>query len=189
MHEVVGLGARDFADQRRLIGEGAQQAGHVGKDHQCLGAKGRSHHRCGAIAVHIDRLTRIGRTGGREHGQVTGIKQKSQQAGVYMLDGARPVVAQHHALAVNAHAQRILARAFKDAPVEAAQPHRVDARALQLLHPHLVELAAVDHLEDFERASVGAAAHIAALAGHKCRRVAQRLGHFVCGLGAAMHQQ
>ena len=78
---------------------------------------------------------------------------------------------------------------FEDASVEPGQADRVDALPLQLLDPHLVELAAVHHLEDLERAAIGAAADVTGLAGHELRRVAERLGHRIGRLRAAVHEQ
>ncbi len=127
--------------------------------------------------------------GRRQHRQIAGIQQQTQQIGVDGLDGAGPVVAQHHAPAVDAHAQLVLALALENAPIQTAETHGVDIRPLEFFDPHLVELAAVDHLEDLQRAPIRASAHIAALAGHKLGRMAQRLSDLVGGLGAAMHQQ
>ena len=43
---------------------------------------------------------------------------------------------------------------------QAVKADGVDAGALQLLHPHLVKLAAINHLKDFQRAAICAAALI-----------------------------
>ena len=79
--------------------------------------------------------------------------------------------------------------AFEDAAVEPRQADGVDALRLQLLDPHLVQLAAVDHLEYFERAAIGAAADVAGLARHELRGMAERLGDGVGRLRAAMNEQ
>src|SRR5204863_380094 len=107
-----------------------------------------------------------------------------RNAFVDRLDGA-----QHHAASIDADAQRVFARAFEDTAVEAREAHGVDAFGLQLLDPHLVQLAAVDHLEDLERAPIGSPADVPGLAGYELRRMPERFRDGIGGLRAAMHEQ
>ena len=74
-------------------------------------------------------------------------------------------------------------------PSSPDRPTALTPCALELLDPHLVELAAVDHLEDLERAAIGAAADVPGLAGHELRRVAERFGDRIGRLRAAVHEQ
>ena len=62
----LALARGNLADQRRLVGEVAQQAWHVAEDDQRFGVEGRRHHGRGAVAVHVDRLALVRRAGRRE---------------------------------------------------------------------------------------------------------------------------
>jgi len=59
---------------------------------------------------------------------------------------------------------------------------------LKFFHPHLVELAAIDHFKNLQRTAVGASALESAFAGHELWWMAQRLGDLIGRLRAAVDQ-
>ena len=117
------------------------------------------HHRRSAIAVDVDRFAGGGCARRRQNREIAGVRSAACSSWV-LTRSTVPVQSSRSTMRRPSTRIRSVSLRVpsKMRPSSPESPTALTPCRLQLFDPHLVQLAAVDHLEDFQRAPIGAPA-------------------------------